>query len=144
MAKKPHKLSKNGLRLKTDLTPTELLEICTLAAVESKGDLWNGRQKIEKTGSGNAGDAYLIKDALVRSKLLTFTAATSVKEARTTLDIDIDWFVTKQSKYLMIPVSAKKMVAHHTFMQFVNKVANTVQAADPKASITIRSGAVAA
>jgi len=144
MAKKPHKLSKNGLRLQTDLTPAELLEICTLAAVESKGDLWNGRQKIEKTGSGTAGDAYLIKDALVRSKLLTFTAATSVKEARTTLDIDLTWFVTKQSKYLMIPVGAKKMVAHHTFMQFVNKVANTVQAADPKASITIRSGPVAA
>jgi len=144
MAKKPHKLSKNGLRLQTDLTPAELLEICALAAVESKGDLWNGRRKIEKTGSGTAGDAYLIKDALVRSKLLTFTAATSVKEARTTLDIDIAWFVTTQSKYMMIPVGAKKMVAHHTFMQFVNKVANTVQAADAKASITIRSGPVAA
>lgn len=144
MAKKPHKLSKNGLRLQTDLTPAELLEICTLAAVESKGDLWNGRQKIEKTGSANAGAAYLIKDALIRSKLLTFTAATSVKEARTTLDIDIAWYMTKQSRYLMIPVSSKKMVAHHTFMQFVNKVANTVQAADPKASITIRSGPVAA
>jgi hypothetical protein len=146
MAKKPHKFAGNGLHMVTDLSATELREICALASTESKGDLWKGRQKLEKAESGEDWDTWVIKNALNRTKVLVFTVRTVPQSdgQRTVLRADIQWYVTTQQKMMLIPVGPKTMVAHHTFMQFVNKVANTVQGADPTANITIRSGAVTA
>jgi FHA domain len=53
----------------------------------------------------------------------------------------IDWYLTDQPKVAgLIPVGAKTMVAHFTYLQFVHQLAAHVRAADPQARITIREG----
>ncbi len=143
MARKPHKFADNGVSLSTTLSEANLRAICAIAAEESTGDLWNGKQKIVETGSGEGITAHLIKDALLGwSKLLNFTITYGEADGRSTLETEILNYVTTQTTVYGIPAGAKKMVAHHTYMQFVHKVANTVREADATATIRVAEGVV--
>lgn len=145
MARKPHKYAHNGVSLSTVLSETDLRAICGLAAVESTGDLWNGKQKIEQTGSGAGWTSYLIKDGLLGwSKLLNFSVTVGAENGRTSLETEILTYMTSQPTMYGIPAGTKKMVAHHTYMQFVHKVANTVREADASATVRISEGVLGA
>src|SRR5690606_6529652 len=116
--------------------------ICAQAAVESTGDLWNGKHRITQTADGEGWVMYLIKDALTGwQQLMNFSVNTTVEGSRIRVTTTIESFTTVQQKAMVfVPVSSKKMVAHHTYMQFAHKVANTVRAIDATAKITVREG----
>lgn len=142
MAKKPHKLEWNGVDIDTVLSVSDIHAICAQAAIESTGDLWHGKQRITKADDGAGWTIYVIKDALIGwNTLMVFLVTTSVHAERTQVATIIESFTTLQEKAMMVvPLSSKKMVAHHTYMQFAHKLANTVRAADSTARITIREG----
>jgi len=141
MARKPHRFAANGVELETALSQDDLRAICALAATESTGDLWNGKHKIVETGSGDGWIAYLTKDALIGwSKLMTFTVVMTTSEGRTTLETEIQTYVTTQTTLYYVPVGPKKMVARHSYLQFVHKLANTVREADASARVSITEG----
>jgi hypothetical protein len=136
-----HKLAGNGLLIETALTDDELHDICGLAATQTKGDLWNGKAKVVKQGSTGSTDHYAFKGAWGRSNVLTFTVATEpAQNDRTSLRVEIVSFLTTRQTVVFIPVTPKKMTSHANFMEFVNKVANTVRAADPSANVDVRTG----
>jgi FHA domain len=141
MARKPHKFAHNGVALETSLSEADLRSICSKAAAESTGDLWNGKHKLVETGAGEGFIVYLVKDALLGwSKFMTFAVGLEPAGARTRLETEIQWYTTSQTTAMAIPVGPKTMVAHHTYMQFVHKVANTVRAADAGAIINVTEG----
>lgn len=142
MAKKPHKFAWNGVDIDTALSASDLASICAQAAIESTGDLWKGKQRIDKTDEGDGWIVYVIKNALITwSKLLSFSVDIEAGESRRRLGTTIHTYTTTQPTVGgFIPVAATTMVAHHTYMQFAHKVANTVRAADPSARIVIREG----
>lgn len=142
MAKRPHKFAWNGVDIDTVLSARDLAAICAQAAIESTGDLWNGKQKIDKVEDGDGWTLYVIKNSILGwQKPMSFSVDISADDGRTKLTTTIHTYTTTQQTVLaFIPVSPKKMVAHHTYMQFAHKVANTVRAADPAARIRIREG----
>lgn len=142
MGRTPHKFAWNGVDIDTALSARDLGEICAKSALESTGDLWNGKQRIEKIEDGDSWTLFVVKNALLAwQKFMTFSVDVTPGDGRTKLSTTIHTYTTTQQTVLaFIPVSPKKMVAHHTYMQFVHKVANTVQAADASARITIREG----
>lgn len=142
MGRTPHKFAWNGVDIDTVLSTIDLAAICSQAAMESTGDLWNGKQRIEKIEDGDGWTLFVVKNAILAwQKFMTFSVDITPLEGRTKLSTTIHTYTTTQQTVLaFIPVSPKKMVAHHTYMQFVHKVANTVRAADASARIAIREG----
>lgn len=142
MAKRPHKFAWNGVDIDTVLSASNLAAICAQAALESTGDLWNGKQRIAEVEDGDGWTLYVVKNAILAwQKFMTFSVDISSDSGRTKLKTTIHTYTTTQQTVIgFIPVTPKKMVAHHTYMQFVHKVANTVHAADSSARITIREG----
>lgn len=142
MSKKPHKFEWNGVDVDTVLSASDLLAICAQAAVESTGDLWNGKQRIDEDNRGDGWVHYVIKSGLGHwFEMMTFLVEIGTKNGRTTLETTMGTYTTTQQKiFIFIPLGPKKMVAHHTYMQFAHKVANTVQGADRSAVIRIREG----
>ena len=141
MAKK-HKHADNGLAISTALSIGDLRAICAQAAIESTGDLWNGTQKIVEIESGESWAAYVIKGSVTGwNKFMTFTVTFGADSGRSTLMTEIASYSTSQTTLMyFIPVSPKKMRARHTYLQFVNKVANTVRDADGSARIALSEG----
>jgi hypothetical protein len=141
MAKKPHKYADNGVALDTALSIADLKAICARAAVESTGDLWNGQYKILEAESGETWIRYQIPGALRLLKLMVFSVKMTSDGARSTLETEIeDYYTTQTTVMYFIPVTPKKMVTRHSYVQFINKVANTVRQADPSARIAISEG----
>lgn len=141
MTKKPHKYADNGVALDTVLSITDLKAICAQAAIESTGDLWNGTTKLVVAESGDTWIRYHIPGALRLLKLMTFIVKMGTAGGRSTLETEIeDYYTTQTTVMYLIPVTPKKMVARHGYVQFINKVANTVRQADPSARIAISEG----
>ncbi|MCU1578469.1 MAG: hypothetical protein JWP19_673 [Rhodoglobus sp.] len=141
MAKKPHKYVNNGVALDTVLSIADLKSICAQAAVESTGDLWNGTNKIVESESGDTWILYVVQGSLRSwAKFMTFTVTMSTEGGRSTLKTDIVTYSTTQTTVMFIPVSPKKMVVRHVYLQFINKVANTVRQADASARVAINEG----
>ncbi len=141
MAKKPHKYVNNGVALNTALSIADLKAICAQAAVESTGDLWNGTNKVIESESGETWILYVVQGLLRSwSRFMTFTVSMSSEGGRSTLKTDIVTYSTTQTTVMFIPVTPKKMVVRHVYLQFINKVANTVRQADPSARIALNEG----
>jgi hypothetical protein len=141
MAKK-HKHSNNGVALDTALSVADLRAVCAQAAVESTGDLWNGSHKVVEAEQGDSWSLYVVKGSLTGwNKFMTFMVNFNSVGGRSTLQTEIISYSTTQTTLMyFIPVSPKKMVARHTYLQFVNKVANTVKLADQSARIALSEG----
>ncbi len=141
MAKK-HKHSNNGVVLDTALSIADLRSISARAALESTGDLWNGTHNIVESDSGDSWILYLVKGSVTGwNKFMTFMVTFGSENARSTLQTEIITYSTTQTTLMyFIPVSPKMMRARHTYLQFINKVANTVRQADPSARIAINEG----
>lgn len=141
MAKK-HKHSDNGVALDTALSIADLRGVCAQAAVESTGDLWNGSHKVVEADRGDSWSLYVVKGSVTGwNKFMTFMVNFDSEGGRSTLQTEIITYSTSQTTLMyFIPVSPKKMVARHTYLQFVNKVANTVKLADRSARVALSEG----
>jgi len=140
MAKK-HKYANNGVALDTALSIEDLRAICAQAATESTGDLWNGSHRIVEGESVDDQTQFVVQGSVTGwNKFMTFVVMFSSSQGRTTLATEIDTYRTIQQTVMFIPVSPKKMVARHTYLQFINKVANTVRHADPTARVALSEG----
>ena len=142
MAKR-HKLAGNGVDLVTTLTRADLASIVASCATASTGDLWKGKTKVEQTGAGDNGWRFVIKDALMSWKRqMTFSVVIETTAAGSTrLRTSIDEYFTVQSTMLVfIPVGPKQLVAHHAYMQFAHKLANTVKTADASSRVKVFEG----
>jgi hypothetical protein len=138
MARKPHKFAHNGVTLTTALSERDLREICALAADQSRGDLWKGSHRIAESATGDGFVLYVVKDALLGwSKFMTFSVTFESNASRTLLETEIQNYMTTHPTVSGIPVGPKRMVAHHTYVQFLHKLANTVHEADPTAVIAM-------
>lgn len=139
---KPHKYAWNGLDAETSLSIETIANMAQRAALESTGDLLKGKQRIVSAGSTDRAIEFRINDFLVSfNKLLVFTLRFTEASGRVFASTSIDWYLTTQSTVGgFIPVSAKTMTAHHTFMQFVHNLAGQISAADPTARIIVREG----
>ena len=139
---KPHKFAWNGIDVESALSPEQLVGLAHRAAQESTGDLAHGKHRIASARVGERLFEFRISDFTVTfRKYLVFHLELDVRSGRTWLSSRIDWYLTDQPKVAgLIPVGAKTMVAHFTYLQFVHQLAAHVRAADPQARITIREG----
>jgi pSer/pThr/pTyr-binding forkhead associated (FHA) protein len=138
---KQHKHANNSIALDTVLSIADLKAICAQAAVESTGDLWNGTNKIVAIDSGDTWIQYVIQGGIVNHlRLMTFMLSIEHQGGRSTLSTEIVSYSTSQQTVMFIPVSPKKMVVRHTYLQFVNKIASAVRLADASARIVLSEG----
>lgn len=139
---KPHKYAWNGSDAETALPIETVANMAQRAALESTGDLLKGKHRIVSVKSTDRSIEFRINDFLISfNKLLLFTLTFTERNGRVFASTSIDWYLTSQTTVGgFIPVSAKTMVAHHTFMQFVRNLAAQIAAADPTARITMREG----
>ncbi|MBN9224045.1 MULTISPECIES: FHA domain-containing protein [unclassified Microbacterium] len=138
---KPHKLAWNGLDAETALSIENVANMAQRAAHESTGDLLRGKQRIVSVRSGDREIEFRINDYLISfNKLMVFLVTLDARGGRTYVSTSIEWYMTSQTTVNFIPVSTKKMVAHHTYMEFAGNLAQQIRAADPTARITIREG----
>jgi hypothetical protein len=141
VAKKPHKFADNRVEIATLLSEADLRAITARAAVESTGDLWNGMQRVVETTQSDGVIVFVIKDALTGwSKLMTFFVEFGFTNHKSTLSTEISTYMTTRPTVYGIPAGPSKMVAHHTYVQFITKIAKTVHLADSAANITLIDG----
>lgn len=139
---KPHKFAWNGIDIETALAIEQIANMAQRAAQESTGDLFKGKQRIVPTRSADRQIEFRINDYLISfSKLMVFFLNFEERGDRTFASTKIEWYLTTQQTVAgFIPVSPKKMVAHHTYVQFARNLADQVRAADPSAEVTLREG----
>ena len=138
---KPHKYAWNGLDAETALTVENVANMAQRAAHESTGDVLRGKHRIVSVRSGDREIEFRVNDYLISfNKLMVFLVTLDHRGGRTYVSTTIDWYMTSQTTVNFIPVSTKKMVAHHTYMEFAGNLAQQIRAADPTARITIREG----
>jgi len=141
VAKKPHRFADNRVDIATLLSEADLRAITARAAVESTGDLWNGIHRVVETTQSDGVIVFVIKDALTGwSKLMTFFVEFGFSNHKSTLSTEISTYMTTRPTVYGIPAGPSKMVAHHTYVQFITKIAKTVQLADSAANITLVDG----
>src|SRR5262245_21377788 len=115
-----HKFAGNGIVLTTALSEADLRKICEAVDTETKGDLWNGSYKILPTRSGSDWVMYEFRNFLKISHLDFAVHFAPTADGRMRLHTVIHEFFTTQTKlYYLIPLSPKKMVAHHSYLQFM-------------------------
>lgn len=139
---KPHKYAWNGVDIETSLSIEQVANMAQRAAQESTGDLLKGKQRVVTTRSADRQIEFRINDYLISfNKLMLFFLDFDVRSGATFASTRIDWYMTNQQTVGgFIPVSTKRMVAHHTYMQFVRNLADQVRAADPSARVSLREG----
>lgn len=138
---KPHKYAWNGMDAETALSVESVANMAQRAAHESTGDVLRGKHRIVSVRSGDREVEFRINDYLISfNKLMVFLVTLDHRGGRTYLSTTIDWYMTTQTTVNFIPVSTKKMVAHHTYMEFAGNLAQQIRAADPTARIVIREG----
>jgi hypothetical protein len=139
---KPHKYAWNGVDIQTSLSIEQVANMAQRAAQESTGDLLKGKQRVVSTRSADRQIEFRINDYLISfNKLMLFFLDFEVRSGATFASTRIDWYMTNQQTVGgFIPVSTKRMVAHHTYMQFVRNLADQVRAADPSARVSLREG----
>ncbi len=138
---KSHKLAWNGLDIQTALTVPELGELALAAAHESTGDLVFGMQRVSLVRSSDRRMEFRVNDfMLAYKKLLVFSVEFTERSNRTDLTSKIDWYLTERQNLGFLPVGAKQMIGHSTYLQFVHGLADKVRAADTTAEVTIREG----
>ncbi|MEA5456401.1 FHA domain-containing protein [Sinomonas sp. JGH33] len=140
---KPHKFAWNGVEIETSLSIEQIANMSQRAAQESTGDLWNGKQRVVATRSSDRQIEFRVNDFLISfNKLMVFFLDLEERAGRSFASTRIEWYLTTQQTVAgFVPVSPKKMVAHHTYMQFGRNLADQVRAADPTARVTVREGA---
>lgn len=139
---KPHKFAGNGVDVETSLSIEQIANMSQRAAQESTGDLLKGKQRIVSTRSADRQIEFRINDYLISfNKLMVFFLDFEERGGRTFASTRIEWYLTTQQTVAgFVPVSPKKMVAHHTYMQFARNLADQVRAADTSAKVTLREG----
>lgn len=138
---KPHKYAWNGLDAETSLSVESVANMAQRAAHESTGDVLRGKHRIVSVRSSDREIEFRINDYLISfNKLMVFLITLDARGGRTYVSTTIDWYMTSQTTVNFIPVSTKKMVAHHTYMEFAGNLAQQIRAADPTARIVIREG----
>lgn len=139
---RPHKYAWNGVVIETSLSIEQIANMSQRAAQESTGDLLKGKQRIVSTRSADRQIEFRINDFLISfSKLLVFFLEFEERGGRTFASTRIEWYLTTQQTVAgIVPVSPKKMVAHHTYMQFARNLADQVRAADRSAKVMLREG----
>lgn len=139
---KPHKFAWNGVDIETSLSAEQVANMAQRAAMESTGDLIKGKQRIASIRSSDRQIEFKITDYLISfNKLMVFSLDLHERSGTTSASTSIGWYrTTQQTVGGFIPVSPKRMVAHHTYMQFVHNLIAQVKAADPNATVKIREG----
>lgn len=139
---KPHKYAADGIDVETVLAVDTLANMAQRAAAESTGDMLRGKHRIVSVKSTDQTIEFRVNDFLLSfKKLMVFTLTVQPQGGRSFVRTTIDWYLTTQTTVGgFIPVTAKSMLAHHTYMQFVMNLAEQIRAADPAARITIREG----
>lgn len=139
---KDHKLAWNGIDFDTALSMEQVANMSQRAAMDSTGDLVNGKHRIVQTRSTDREIEFRINDFLISfNKHMVFKLTFTLQGGRTFGSTTVEWYTTTQTTVGgFVPLTPKKMVAHGTYMQFINNLANQIRNADPTARITIRSG----
>lgn len=139
---KPHKYAWNGIDIETSLSIEQVANMAQRAAQESTGDLLKGKQRVVSTRSGDRQIEFRINDYLISfSKLMVFFLDFEERAGVTFASTRIEWYLTNQQTVGgFIPVSTKRMVAHHTYLQFVRNLGDQVRAAEPSARVRLREG----
>ena len=139
---KPHKYAWNGVDIETTLSIEQVANMAQRAAQESTGDLLKGKQRVVTTRSGDRQIEFRINDYLISfSKLMVFFLDFEERPGATFASTRIEWYLTNQQTVGgFIPVSTKRMVAHHTYLQFVRNLGDQVRAADPSSRVHLREG----
>lgn len=140
---KPHKYAWNGVDIETSLSIEQIANMAQRAAQESTGDLLKGKQRVVSTRSSDWQIEFRINDFLISfSKLMVFFLDFEERAGVTFASTRIEWYMTNQQTVGgFIPVSTKRMVAHHTYLQFARNLGDQVRAADPSSRVRIREGA---
>lgn len=139
---KPHKYAWNGVDIETSLSIEQIANMAQRAAQESTGDLLKGKQRVVSTRSADRQIEFRINDYLISfNKLMVFFLDFEERSGTTFASTRIEWYMTNQQTVGgFIPVSTKRMVAHHTYLQFARNLADQVRAADPSARVNLREG----
>lgn len=125
------------LRATTSLPPTRVKQLGQAAAAHAKGDFWNGRQRMARVRTTAKADVYEIHDALGTRRLMTVRLVAETKDGRTTARVDVDEAVyLKPSR--ITRTKTPRVLAGHTFRQFLTALADGVRAADPDANVKVR------
>lgn len=142
---KPHKYASNGVDIETSLSVEQLANMAQRAALESTGDLMRGKHRIASIRSSDNQIEFRVNDFLISfKKFMVFHLTFTASGGRTFMASSIEWYLTLQTTVAgFVPLGGKTMVAHHTYMQFVNNLAQQVRAADPTARVHLRDGAAA-
>lgn len=139
---KPHKYAWTGVDIETSLSMEQVANMAHRAAQESTGDLLKGKQRIVSTRSTDRQIEFRINDYLISfNKLMVFVLDFEPRSGVTFASTRIEWYKTSQQTVGgFIPVSTKRMVAHHTYLQFAHHLADQARAADPAARVKLREG----
>ena len=139
---KPHKFAWNGIDVETVLSFEQLANMAQRAAQECAGDLLHGKQRIASTRSSERQIEFRISDFLITfKKFLVFHLDFEPRNGRNWMSSWIDWYVTTRPTVGgFIPVAAKTMSGHNTYLEFVRHLAAQVESADPQARVIIREG----
>lgn len=139
---KPHKYAWNGIDVETVLTIEQLANMAQRSAMECTGDIVHGKHRIAVVKSTDRQIEFRVNDFLITfKKFMVFYLDFERRGDRTWMSSRIAWYVTTQPTVGgFIPVAAKSMVGHFTYMQFVRHLAAQVKAADTQARVTIREG----
>ncbi|MGV8907370.1 MAG: FHA domain-containing protein [Propionicimonas sp.] len=143
---KPHKYAWNGIDVETTLTFEQVANMAHRSAQECTGDLMHGKHRIASTRSAERQIEFRVNDFLITfKKFMVFHLNFELRDGRTWMSSQIDWYITTQPTVGgFIPVASKTMIGHNTYMQFVRHLAAQVKAADSQSRVTIREGAASA
>lgn len=128
---------RSRLRATTSLTPAQVKQVGLKAATTSKGDIWNGRQRVSRVKSTPKADVYEVRDVLGTRMLMTFRLVTEVKDGRTQVRLDVEEAVFLKASRLA-RIKEPRALAHHTLKQYLAAVADGLHAKDADANVKVR------
>lgn len=139
---RPHRFAGSRLEARTALPSGRILELGAAAADVAVGNRWDGRTATHLVASGAGADAYEIRGGLgLNAKHLDFRLTVTDAGDRRDVATVITWYRTMQSViYGFIPMGRKTMLGHHSYLQFMEDLAQRIRAEDPAATVTVRKG----
>lgn len=129
--------ARSRLRATTVLTPAQVKHIGLAAAARAKGDMWNGRQRVQRITTGAKSDVYEIRDSLGTRQLMELRLVAEVRDGRTHARLDVEKAVFVGPSRLT-RIKEPRALAGHTFRQLLAALADGIRAEDPDANVKTR------
>jgi len=138
-----HKDAQTGLVATTSVSIEDVIRIGKAVAETQEPDYFRGHSRIEVSDYGSEVLELVVKGGVAyKFKHLTFTVIAADHEGATLVRTHMGWYLTTQSKlWGIVPIGPKTLVGLKTYKLFLERLASTLQDADPTSNIVISATA---